>query len=228
MTKLAIVFALCNGTNMERNPADEIARTRNAIKCLSGNSSIKVLNSGFDSHVLPEYDVIDVPYLPFKARYSCTHCKQLWVDNNRVQKRIDGICTTTKFHSWSLNGFDAVAVIDNDVCLDDPNQVWRALDEFSKSDRIFAARPEKAERRYWGFNTRIMFLKPNVHIFKLLTDKAASGDFVPYTNTEQDVLETVFSPKLHSVTVPPHRHDKRCQCKEQNPHAQKKKLKNIP
>jgi hypothetical protein len=224
MTKLAIVFALCNGINMGRNPAGEIARTRNAIKCLSGNSSIKVLNSGFDSHVLPEYDVIDVPYLPFKVRHNCTHCKQLWVDNNKVQKRIDGGCTTTKFHAWSLNEFDAIAVVDNDVCLDDPNRVWQALDGFSKSHRMFAARAEKAKRRYWGFNTRIMFLKPNVHIFKLLADKAASGDFVPYTNTEQDVLETVFSPRLHSVTMPPHQHNKICKCAEQNPDVLKKKF----
>ena len=44
-------------------------------------------------------------------------------------------------------------------------------------------------------------------LHRLLRDKAASGDFMPYTNGEQDVLETVFPVHgLMRVEPPAHRH----------------------
>ena len=46
-----------------------------------------------------------------------------------------------------------------------------------------------------------------VRAVRLLRDKAASGDFMPYTNGEQDVLETVFPVHgLMRVEPPAHRH----------------------
>ena len=42
---------------------------------------------------------------------------------------------------------------------------------------------------------------------RLLRDKAARGAFLPFTNTEQDVLETVFAPaNLSAPKLPRHFH----------------------
>jgi len=65
-------------------------------------------------------------------------------------------------------------------------------------------------RSYDGLNTHVMFLRPSSHIFTILQLKSEHGEFVPYTNTEQDVLETVFSTEESSVQMFIHEHSKTC------------------
>ena len=210
--RLAIVITICNGTDYVGSPPDhQISRVRRALGCFGTNESVKILNTGFRLNNISGVEVTHVPPLHLKPRFNDRDKDHLWVPNNAVQHRLDGNCTATKFHAWNLTEFDAVAVVDSDVCLR-PLSLMNSLHAFSKSDKIFAASPERAFRKYNGFNTHLMFLKPNRHIFNLLIDKAASSDFVPYTNTEQDVLETVFSPTRHAAKFPWHIHSKNCRC----------------
>ena len=66
---------------------------------------------------------------------------------------------------------------------------------------------DRSGRRYSGLNTHMMYLEPSALVGQLLLDKARTGDFVPFTNTEQDVLETVFSPYASGrISPPPHKH----------------------
>ena len=215
--RLAIVYAICNGTDWARSPPiKQIERVGAALDCFGANrSNVRVLSTGFQ-----RYDTVggihldDVPPLAFQPRYKDDGA-HLWVNEGRVQLRRDGACTLTKFHAWNLTNLDAVAVLDSDICLHNPASVWNALANFSQSSQPFAAGPERAKRKYRGFNTRVMFLKPSPAIFKVLIDKAASGDFLPYSNTEQDVIETVFSPSVHAKKnlAPHHEHQKGCTCK---------------
>ena len=43
-----------------------------------------------------------------------------------------------------------------------------------------------------GLNTHLMLLRPNRTVYQELLQKAATGDYIPFTNTEQGVLENYF------------------------------------
>ena len=96
--------------------------------------------------------------------------------------------------------------------------IWEAL--------YFLATPERYKRSYDGLNTHMMYLQPNALIMKLLRDKAKTGDFLPYTNTEQDVIETAFSPHASGVTeasrFPRHDHFRGCSGKEKEQHRRRR------
>jgi len=74
-----------------------------------------------------------------------------------------------------------------------------------------------------GFNAHMMMFRPNLQIAQLLHQKVQFGDCVGFTNTEQDVIETMFSPSSECVDdtkVPHHTHAKGCPVEydEQNAH----------
>ena len=70
------------------------------------------------------------------------------------------------------------------------------------SDLFFLAHCESRKRGWTGFNTHVMMLRPSRAIGKLMRLKAASGDFVATTNTEQDVIDSVFSPSTQCMMNP--------------------------
>ena len=51
---------------------------------------------------------------------------------------------------------------------------------------------ETAKRGYKGINTHMMLLRPSLDVYALIAANAASGHFIPYTRTEQDVLESLL------------------------------------
>jgi hypothetical protein len=59
-----------------------------------------------------------------------------------------------------------------------------------------AAASETAKRGYMGINTHMMLLRPSLDVYALITANAASGHFIPYTRTEQDVLESLLPPSV--------------------------------
>jgi hypothetical protein len=123
--------------------------------------------------------------------------------NLRFQSRMDGRMTVLKYWAWKLD-YDGVLLVDADVCFIAPGgtpattaaELYMFAAKLHDRGVYFAAYPEGKSRTYLGFNTRFSFVRPSTYAFKLLVDKAASGDFVPFTNTEQDVLETVYSPHV--------------------------------
>ncbi|KAG8463239.1 hypothetical protein KFE25_011236 [Diacronema lutheri] len=111
-----------------------------------------------------------------------------------VQPRNDGWATLYKLYAWSLVEFELVLHTDLDVVFSaSPEPAIRAA---LATRLVFQALPEEAYRGYHGLNTHIMLLRPNTDVFSLLMTNAVRGHFVPFTRTEQDVLETVFPPEV--------------------------------
>ena len=157
--------------------------------------------------------------------------------DSAIQPRDDGAGTTLKFWAWALADFDGVVVADADVCWNgafagpygrgshrpaarfhftSANELRGFAAELHRRRAPFAAAAERGNRDYDGFNSHLFWVRPSLDVFALLRDKAASGDFLAYTNTEQDVFDSFFSPHRHSfealgIKPPTHEHTKgRC------------------
>ena len=71
----------------------------------------------------------------------------------------------------------------------------RALRRHDAAGTILLASHEGREE-YTGINSHFMFVRPDAAVARLLIDKAGSGDFRIFTNGEQDVIETIYSPRV--------------------------------
>ena len=113
-----------------------------------------------------------------------------------------------KFLAWNLSAiYERILFVDSDVCVTSDPLAWmnRHRSEY------FAAQPETngafaQQRGYLGLTTHLMLLQPSRTVFRLLVDQGMSQSYVPFTNTEQDVLETVFSPHRRHPAPMRHRH----------------------
>ena len=110
-----------------------------------------------------------------------------------VQRRQDAECTSLKLLVWNLTEYERVMVADTDTCMHEDPAPWIRAQwaEYFVMGREgnFGNR----QRGYLGLNSHLFFLQPSALVFRLLTDVATSGSFVPFTNGDQDVLETVFA-----------------------------------
>lgn len=113
---------------------------------------------------------------------------------SNVQPRLDGWATLYKLYAWTLGGYEMVLHTDLDIVL--VGSPERALRTARAQGVLFQALSEKAYRGYYGLNTHMMLLRPNADVFELLMTNAIRGHFIPFTRTEQDVLETVFPPQV--------------------------------
>ena len=110
-----------------------------------------------------------------------------------IQQRDDGAATSLKFLSWTLTRYAMVMHADLDVLfLESPQP---ALEAAVRQGLVFqAASTERGKRGgYDGLNTHMLLLRPSLEIFAILAANAANGHFVPYTRTEQDVLEGILT-----------------------------------
>lgn len=141
-------------------------------------------------------EVIDV--VSEQLHFSVAHAPgglRLWPYNGTVQRRPDGSCTVVKLNAWKLVAYSGILLIDYDVCNVDVPAVMPFMHRALASKALLVAPKEVVGRTYFGINTHFMFLRPSLPLFDILKQKAKHGDFMPYTNTEQDVIETVFSPR---------------------------------
>lgn len=220
----AIAVPVCMGVDyLGHSPEAQLQYLEKFINCLPEQLpkeiDVVVLSHGFSSAQIlhsvrgdARIKNLESPVFPFKSRY---HPEDglAWPSNDHVQARTDGLCTTVKFNAWNLN-YDAIALVDDDVCLRDTNGFLKAFEVFVNSGRDIQAEREKAQRPKFGLNTHMAFLKANSTHFHNLVHKAATGDFMPYTNTEQDVIESYFgSNPLEGFPWPGHVHSKTCTCK---------------
>jgi hypothetical protein len=128
-----------------------------------------------------------------------------WPRNNVVQPRTNGRCTALKLEAWGLVQYDGVALVDTDVCFHEDLFAW--MRRLHRSRTYFAATREVAGRPHLGLNTHLVYLKPSSLLHQILRDKARLGDFMPYVNAEQDVIESVFPAHLEwAGTLPNHTH----------------------
>jgi hypothetical protein len=112
-----------------------------------------------------------------------------------------------KFLAWNLSMFERVLLVDSDVCITSDPSRWVHLHR----SEYFVGIPEvnvkyTEQRGYLGLTTHMMLLQPSPVVFKILIDQGVSRSYVPATNTEQDVLETVFSPHKRYPPMMRHRH----------------------
>lgn len=149
-------------------------------------------------------DQVKAWYKPVYTKEEALSGGRLWVDPKSVPsygvdgehalKRKDGWATYFKFFVWNSTDLDLVLHTDVDVqFLSNPDPFLR---EAAEQGLVFMAAPETGGRQYIGLNTHMMLLRPSETTFKNLIVKASQGDYVPLTNTEQDVLEWYFDPAV--------------------------------
>ena len=83
-----------------------------------------------------------------------------------------------------------VLLVDADTVLWSSPDAWLAAEA-----RRFAATAEAAVRGFTGLNTHLVLLAPDRDgaTFAALLARASECNYLPYTNTEQDVLEAHFT-----------------------------------
>ena len=107
-----------------------------------------------------------------------------------------------KFLAWNLTEYTRVFHSDTDVCMQQDPLPWAAVHE--RLGTYFAARHENAATRgYNGMNAHFLFLQPNAQLYWMLSESARTASFIPHTNCDQDMLETVFAIQPRSRARPP-------------------------
>mmetsp|Transcript_6800 Transcript_6800/g.17848 ORF Transcript_6800/g.17848 Transcript_6800/m.17848 type:complete len:463 (-) Transcript_6800:253-1641(-) len=152
------------------------------------------------------------------ARAQLRKMPQTWgTGHKEVQARRDYVCTSVKLFAWNLSAHSNVLLTDADLLLRDDPLPWME----SHRHEVFVGMAEGASRSYRGLNSRLAYLQPDTRLFELLRRAALSGNFVPYTSSEQDVLESFFSaPFTHRaggtpLPMPDSVHDKEPWCEQQ-------------
>ena len=110
-----------------------------------------------------------------------------------LHARADGARTLAKLLAFALVEYERVLAVDADVALlARPDEALRAA--AAAPEQLFAAR---AEPRVWGadagMQSNVMLLAPSLPTLHALLLRARRGQYLPFTNTEQDVLEAHFT-----------------------------------
>lgn len=145
-------------------------------------------------------------YQPVYTEEEARAKKRWWHAGVEAQDRKDGWATYFKFFAWQAQGVDRVLMVDLDVFFDENPDPW--VDAIPPNTS-FMASPE-GKNGYHGLNSHMMLLEPSEEVYDELIKRAHDGQYIPWTNTEQDVLESLFVPrfvaKLKMKEVVPHAH----------------------
>ncbi len=134
-----------------------------------------------------------------------------WPRSGRgVQARSDGGCTILKLLAWNLTEFDGVLLSDADVCLVEPPGRWMRKQLRADVHHFIASYENSVTRGYNGFSAHMYFLRPEPQLCAILLEMALTASFIPHTNCDQDVLETVFATHGVYPPLPAHVHAKDC------------------
>ena len=107
-----------------------------------------------------------------------------------IQLREDGDCTALKLLAWNMTEFTNILIVDLDTCILEDPKPWM----LKYADKYFVAKTVSPYTRgYVGFASNIMYIQTSEIVFKIISDCAATASYVPYTNGDQDVIDTVFS-----------------------------------
>lgn len=130
-------------------------------------------------------------YKPVYSQEQAQKEGRLW-ENITVQQRTDGWATYFKYNAWLYEGYDNVLISDTDIVwLDNPDPILTGVDD-NLLFQAFRERARKGAEDHPGLNTRLMIIKPSPTTYKELVNRSSRGVYVPFTNTEQDVLEGLF------------------------------------
>ena len=109
-------------------------------------------------------------------------------------------------NAWQLLQFDGVLLSDTDVVFRADPAPW--MQARLEEDEYFHAQRETGPRNYMGVNSHIVWLRPNRHVHRMLVDAARLGNYVPFTNADQDIIESLFTPHRDELQVPASAHAK--------------------
>ena len=226
-----LVVTVCNGTDYSGGSAQEQVERAKLLACsargVGSSIDLVALTRGLNDAALGAlhasgFRVLDATSIE-RSRYALqplssppTPNTRKWPRAGRVQSRADHACTSVKLLAWNMTGYRSALLVDTDVVLRADPLPWMRRHAASQQ---MVAETEVASRGYVGFGTHMVLLRPNAEVFELLRASSVAGSFVPYTNSEQDVIETVFSPHLPRPPLPPHAHSKLVWCSGDAIHA---------
>eukprot|EP00413_Alexandrium_margalefii_P038596 CAMPEP_0204582980 /NCGR_PEP_ID=MMETSP0661-20131031/45519_1 /ASSEMBLY_ACC=CAM_ASM_000606 /TAXON_ID=109239 /ORGANISM="Alexandrium margalefi, Strain AMGDE01CS-322" /LENGTH=307 /DNA_ID=CAMNT_0051592301 /DNA_START=70 /DNA_END=993 /DNA_ORIENTATION=- len=126
----------------------------------------------------------DLPFLKSIYRLNktgpSTHIKSLWV-------------TYMKFFAWRLTQYEAVLHMDAECCFTGGPRPPLTAQFFNRSAGVkFLSSDDSPSFLPERANTHAMLLKPSEATFAEIVEHARAGNHSGRTNTEQDVLETMF------------------------------------
>mmetsp|Transcript_58665 Transcript_58665/g.96857 ORF Transcript_58665/g.96857 Transcript_58665/m.96857 type:complete len:337 (+) Transcript_58665:90-1100(+) len=231
----AVVVTVCNGVDKNNEHGwVQLVRAKMlacSLRVVHSNVTLVALARGFAAgdleylHAAGYNRVIDLSSVPASAfalrplfswmredaakkeKENTEVLQRLWPwGHGNVQERKDGECTSLKLHVWdpeTVGEYSTVLHSDTDVIfLTDPLPWLNA-----NRHEYFVASKEVQGRPYTGMNSHMFLLTPNKQVFRILVESATTGHFMPHTNTEQDVIETVFPWRTTTlIKLPSHMH----------------------
>ena len=209
----ALAVAVCNGTDYANSDSWlQIERARALACSLHGTEThLVALAHGLHPYAARKlrdagFDVVDVTKDHFHLNVSNepTHLRRWPRDSSMVQTwRKDGTCTAVKLHAWRLVQFEFLMVSDTDVMFAENPTKWM---EQHKGAALAAE--HQLQNGIMGVQSHMMGLTPSMLVYRILAVAATTGGFLPYTNTEQDVIAQVFAGHYHFPPLPHHIHMK--------------------
>ena len=216
--RFAFVTFLCNGTDHRGfGWADQMLRAhRLGLSLRSSRVERIAITHGYSTEITDMepltsagWRVIDSDHIPeesFALRpIFKSEPRVHWPRHTIVQQRLDYNCTSLKLLAWNMTDYDRIMVSDTDVCVLEDPYPWM-LQQYH-NDEYFAA-PPQGRASYQGLTSHFVFLQPDAMVFRMLRDMGTSRSFIPYTNSEQDIIETVFATRRSMPQLPDHRHDR--------------------
>jgi len=221
----ALAVAVCNGTDYVKSDSWlQIERAR-ALACSLHGTETHLVALTHDLH--PDaarelrdagFDVVDVTkdHLILNVINEPTHLRRWPRDSGQrlteqlvgrnltsmlAYTRKDGACTAVKLHAWRLVQFEFLMVSDTDVMFAQNPTNWM---EQHKGAALAAA--HELQNGIEGVQSHMMGLTPSMLVYRILARAATTGGFLPYTNTEQDVIAQVFAGHYHFPPLPHHIH----------------------
>lgn len=147
-------------------------------------------------HVLKSY------YKPLYDEADAKRLHRKYRAGGELQHRTDGWATYLKFFAW-LAPYRKVIIADLDVTF------TQALDK-EKIVRAVRGTDFAAPSRPGGLHTFLMVASPSRQSFNRLMYWARTGDYLPFTNGEQDVIESHWGAGTLSLdTILPNVHNKK-------------------
>merc|ERR1712061_894630 len=139
-------------------------------------------------------------YRPVYSDAEAENLGRWWSHNDdHVKSRKDGWATYFRFYAWLARQYDRVLITDLDVFFTenpDPHVV-----EIPANVTFLASLEMKTHRKfgYKGLNSHMMAITPSNATFHELLLRAQRGEYIPLRNTDEDVLESIFPPRLTTM-----------------------------
>lgn len=113
-----------------------------------------------------------------------------------TQNRQDGDMTYYKFPLFNMTEYRQIFFFDADVLWqENPDAIFEKTRNSSLVAFCYEDRPQSSQMKY-GFNTHAMIIRPDTKRYQNMLFRADTGHYRPFTNTEQDVIESEYAPTI--------------------------------